>query len=67
MKRKCSMCGEVKEETNFRFLHKQNRYIAYCKKCEKLYNKDYMRIRRAREKDLKDNLRPHTKQCSKKG
>lgn len=50
MKRKCSMCGECKEETEYRFMNKQNRYYAYCKSCEKLYNKEYQRIYRERKK-----------------
>lgn len=35
MKRKCSMCGEYKEETEFRYMKHLGRYNAYCKECEK--------------------------------
>lgn len=50
MKRKCSMCGNYKEETEYRFMKRQNRYYAYCKNCERLYNKEYKRIYRERIK-----------------
>lgn len=49
MKRKCSMCGECKEEsTNFRFLNKQSRYYCYCNDCNKFYNKNYVRKTKAK-------------------
>lgn len=35
MVRKCSMCGEVKEEPEFRYMKKQDRCNCYCKHCEK--------------------------------
>ncbi|EFR39715.1 hypothetical protein HMPREF9406_2598 [Clostridium sp. HGF2] len=46
--RKCSMCGEYKPESNFRFTKTQNRYNAYCKQCERWYNANYKRLRRER-------------------
>ena len=47
MKRKCSMCGECKEEaTDFRFMAHLNRYNCYCKRCESIYNREYKRARR---------------------
>ncbi len=49
MKRKCSMCGSYKEQTEFRYMKKQDRYNCYCKDCEKLYNKEYQRIYRERK------------------
>lgn len=48
MIRKCSMCGSYKDETEYRFMNKQNRYNNYCKDCEKLYMKEYKRIYRER-------------------
>ena len=51
MIRKCSMCGSYKDETEYRFMNKQNRYNAYCKSCERLYNKEYMRIYRERKNE----------------
>lgn len=52
MERMCSMCGDVKkEETDFRFMQKQNRYNCYCKACERLYIKEYMRIYREKAKE----------------
>ena len=50
MKRKCSMCGSYKEEKEFRYMKKQDRYNCYCKDCEKLYNKEYQRIYRERKR-----------------
>lgn len=50
MIRKCSMCGSYKEEAKeFRFMKNQNRYNCYCRACEKLYIKEYMRIYRERK------------------
>lgn len=53
MTRKCSMCGSYKEETEYRYMNKQNRYNCYCKKCERLYIKEYQRIYRERKKEEK--------------
>ena len=53
-KRKCSMCREAKELKYFRFSRTLNKYISYCKECEKFYNRQYQRIIRARKKDLND-------------
>lgn len=50
MKRKCSMCGGYKEEEQFRYMKKQDRYNCYCKDCERLYNKEYQRIYRERKR-----------------
>lgn len=51
MERMCSMCRNVKnEETHFRFMQKQNKFNSYCKACEKLYIKEYMRIYRERKR-----------------
>lgn len=50
MRRKCSMCGEVKEEEEFRYMAKQRRYNCYCKPCEKIYNREYQRIYRERKR-----------------
>ena len=51
--RMCSMCREVKPESEFRYMHKQKRYNAYCKKCERWYNKLYQRVRSERKKEEK--------------
>lgn len=48
--RKCSMCGECKEESEFRYVNKKRRYYSYCNKCQRLYMKEYMRIYRERRK-----------------
>lgn len=37
MMRKCSMCGEYKEESScYRYMNHLGRYNAYCRKCEQL-------------------------------
>jgi predicted phosphohydrolase len=46
VKRMCSMCCAPKNEIEFRFMRKQNRYNSYCKQCEKLYQREYQRYRR---------------------
>lgn len=53
MTRKCSMCGEAKDEKEFRFMRKQNRHNAYCKDCERWYNTQYKRVRREMERGTK--------------
>lgn len=53
MVKMCSYCRKPKPLTEFRFLNKQNRYIAYCKMCEKEYDKGYQRERRANMAVLK--------------
>ena len=50
MKRKCSMCGEYKDTTQFRYMNTLKRYNCYCKECEKWYMKQYGRIRYERER-----------------
>ena len=49
MSRKCSLCREVKPETEFRFMGHLNRYNSYCKECERWYNRLYMRAYRERK------------------
>lgn len=51
MSLKCSMCGEVKAETEFRFMHHKNRHNSYCKDCERWYNRLYMRGYRERKQN----------------
>ena len=46
MKRMCSMCGQVKEESEFRDLKK--RKYCYCNDCQKFYMRHYMRTYRER-------------------
>lgn len=43
VKRRCSMCGEYKTIDQFRFMKHQQRHNAYCKACEKWYQKHYVR------------------------
>lgn len=49
MNRKCTLCREVKPETEFRFMRHLNRYNSYCKECERWYNRIYMRVYRERK------------------
>lgn len=54
MKRKCSLCGEYKEEeTEFRYMKKLGRYNAYCKECEKWYHRHYVRKKVRGKKNVK--------------
>ena len=49
--------GSYREEDDFRYMKKQDRYNCYCKDCERLYNRDYQRIYRERKKDIKNGWR----------
>ena len=51
MTRKCSMCGSYKEEAEYRYMNNQKRHNCYCKACERLYIKEYMRMYRERIKE----------------
>lgn len=53
MKRKCGMCGECKDVTQFRYMKTLKKYNSYCGECEKWYMKQYGRIRYEREKARK--------------
>ena len=44
------MCGEGKEETEFYFDKKLKKYGAYCRNCNRLYQKEYKRIYRERKR-----------------
>lgn len=43
----CSRCRMVKPITSYRYLNKQHRYMAYCKECEKEYDRAYQKVRYA--------------------
>lgn len=51
------MCGECKEETEFRWMPNKNTWYSYCRNCERLYSKEWKRIYRARLRDEKDKNR----------
>ena len=53
MKRMCAMCRECKDISEFYFDKYNNAYRGYCKKCQRLYIKEYMRIYRERKRALK--------------
>lgn len=40
------MCRQAKEESEFRFMAKQGRYNSYCKKCERIYDREYKAAKR---------------------
>ncbi len=50
IKRKCSMCGSYLPISEFRWKKNKNNYYSYCKNCERLYTKEYMRIYRERKR-----------------
>ena len=54
LKRKCAMCGEYKNISEYRMRNVRHRlngsYNPYCKNCQKLYIKEYMRIYRERKR-----------------
>ncbi len=51
MKRMCSMCGEAKDISEFYYWEKGNKYGAFCRPCNRLYQKEYKRIYRERKKN----------------
>ena len=60
MQRMCTMCGQVKDETEFKIKTYKNsprklHRSYYCNNCQRLYNKEYMRIYRERRKDENRN------------
>lgn len=52
MKRMCSMCREAKEESEFYYWEKGKQYNRFCRSCYRLYQKEYKRIYREREKTV---------------
>lgn len=53
MERMCSMCGQVKNEEEFKIIKYKNRKPYrnyYCNTCQRLYQREYMRIYRERRK-----------------
>lgn len=49
MKRKCSWCGEYKEETEFYYDAKNKKYRTHCRKCERDYQQTYVRANKETE------------------
>lgn len=49
MEKMCSMCREVKDESEFYYREKQHTYNCYCRNCNRLYQKEYKRIWRERK------------------
>lgn len=46
MQRMCSTCREVKDESEFYYREKTNYYNSYCRECERIFRKEYMRAYR---------------------
>ena len=42
----CSMCREVKDESEFYYRKKQHKYNTYCRDCERIYQREYHRAYR---------------------
>lgn len=42
------MCHECKDESQFRFMPKQNRYNSYCRNCERIYSREYKAYKRGK-------------------
>lgn len=57
MKRMCSMCGQTKEEEDFRKPNAKGKKYCYCKDCQRFYMKHYMRIYRERRKNHEERNR----------
>ena len=54
MKRKCACCGEIKDDKDFYWRDKAHtKKKSYCKKCDNLCAKHYMRVTRERKKNIK--------------
>lgn len=55
MERMCSMCGQVKDESEYKIKiyrtgTRKPHMNCYCNNCQRLYIKEYMRIYRERRK-----------------
>ena len=59
MERMCSMCRQVKDETEFYYREKTHIYNCYCRNCNKLFQKDYKRIWRERKKSMEEENNNH--------
>lgn len=46
MVRMCSMCREVKDESEFYYREKAHEYNCYCRECERIYQREYKRAYR---------------------
>lgn len=61
MKRKCSMCHEAKDESEFRKIKCRDTYNCYCNDCQRIYHREYMRIWRERRKMIKNYFNTNLK------
>ena len=58
--RMCTMCGKVKEDTEYKlYRHTVNNKVyistdSYCKNCRRLHDRDQHRIQRARKKGMEE-------------
>ena len=51
MDKKCNVCGEIKDITEFRYRKKYDRYEYRCKKCENISNEIYRQKHKERDKE----------------
>lgn len=49
--RKCACCNEYKDESEFPFIKKSNRYHSYCKVCKKITDRTWRRLKREQERE----------------
>ena len=55
--RMCSMCRQVKDESQFQFKKCKNQYNYYCRDCERAYNTVYKRAYREMNPDYVERNR----------
>ena len=64
----CSMCREVKDESEFYYREKLHKYNSYCRACERLYQKEYKRAyRELNPQYVEENRTKMRKLMRKKG
>ena len=48
----CSMCRKVKPISEFRLMNQTKKRNAYCRECEKIYQREYKKQQREMNKDM---------------
>ena len=65
-KRMCSMCREVKDESDFYYKEKRHQYNSYCKDCERIYQRDYKRAYREMHPEYVEKNRENMRNLMRK-
>lgn len=65
-KRMCSMCREVKDESDFYYKEKRHQYNSYCKDCERIYQREYKRAYREMHPDYVEKNRENMRNLMRK-